>query len=82
MKENQIRHQLIFDFNQFARKMCLQYISDDKDTEPHPFHVKSSWGPPAQPSVTLETCLVEVEIQLSEILLTELTQNKEIILRK
>ena len=38
-KENQIRCQLIEDFDKFVRIMCLQYIYHDKETEPHPFHV-------------------------------------------
>lgn len=60
MKENHIRHQLILDFNQFARRMCLQYVYHDKETEPHPFHVKSSWIPPIQPSVALESYLENI----------------------
>lgn len=66
-KENQIRRQLIKDFDKFARRMRLQYIYHDKKTEPHPFHVKSSWIPPAQPSVALESYLEEVKLQLAEI---------------
>ena len=66
MKENQIRRQLISDFNQFARRMRLQYIYHDKNTEQHPFHVKSSWIPPIQRSVALETYLEEVKIKLAE----------------
>ena len=42
MKENQIRRQLFSDFNQFARRMRLQYIYHDQNTEQHPYHVKSS----------------------------------------
>ena len=41
MKENQIRRQLISDFNQFATRMRLQYIYHDQNTEQHPFYVKS-----------------------------------------
>ena len=41
-----------------------------EDKEPHPFHVKSTWNPPVQPSVALESYLEEVKIQLAEIKLT------------
>lgn len=97
MKDNQIRRQLINDFNQFARRMRLQYIYHDKDTEQHPFHVKSSWIPPVQRSIALESYLEEVKIQLAEITinkpknilppgerqaLKDLIHNKEIILKK
>ena len=67
MKRNQIRRQLISDFNQFARRMRLQYIYHDENTEQHPFHVKSSWIPPIQRSVSLETYLEEVKIKLAEL---------------
>ena len=67
MKENQIRRQLISDFNQFDRRMRLQYIYHDQNTEQHPFHVKSSWIPPIQRSVALETYLEEVKIKLAEL---------------
>ena len=56
-KENLIRRQLLADFNQFARRMRLQYIFHGEESEPHPFHVKSDWKPPVQPSVALETFL-------------------------
>ena len=92
MKENQIRCQLISDFNQFARRMCLQYIYHDQNTEQHPFHVKSSWIPPIHRSVALETYLEEVKIKLPELHwlnlkiichpARKLTNNKEIILKK
>ena len=73
--------------------MRLQYIYH---TELHPFHVKSSWIPPIQQSVALETYL-EVKIKLAETplvkpksnlppgeqrALKELINNKEIILKK
>ena len=97
MKENQIRRRLLSDFNQFARRMRLQYIYHDQNTEQHPFHVKSSWIPPIQRSVALETYLEEVKIKLAETplvkpknnlppgeqrALKELINNKEIILKK
>ena len=48
--------------------MRLRYIYH-KDKEQHPFHVKSGWEPPVQPSVALETYLEEVKGQLAEIVL-------------
>ena len=68
--ETQIKKQLLRDFDQFARRMRLQYIYHGEDKEPHPFHVKSTWNPPVQPSVALESYLEEVKIQLAEIKLT------------
>ena len=65
--ETQIKKQLLRDFDQFARRMRLQYIYHGEDKEPHPFHVKSTWNPPVQPSVALESYLEEVKIQLAEI---------------
>ena len=55
--ENNIRRELLKDFDLFARRMHLQYIYYGKEREPHPFHVKSDWNPPVQPSVALETFL-------------------------
>ena len=49
-KETQIWRQLSRDFDQFARRMRLQYIFQGEDNKPHPFHVKSTWVPPIQPS--------------------------------
>ena len=65
--ETQIKKQLLRDFGQFARRMRLQYIYHGEDKEPHPFHVKSTWNPPVQPSAALESYLEEVKIQLAEI---------------
>ena len=53
--ETQIKKQLLRDFDQFARRMRLQYVYHGEDKEPHPFHVKSTWNPPVQPSVALES---------------------------
>ena len=65
-KEIHIRQQLLRDFERFARQMRLQYIFHGQDKEPHPFHVKSIWKPPVQPSVALESYLEEVKTQLAE----------------
>ena len=45
----------------------------------HPFYVKSSWEPPVQPSVTLETYLGEVKQQIAEIKISRQIPN---LLRK
>ena len=52
--ETRIRQQLLCDLEDFARRMRLRYIYHGQDKEPHPFHVKSTWIPPIQPSVALE----------------------------
>ena len=38
-----------------------------KNKEPHPFHVKSNWTPPIQPSIALESYLEHVKVAISEI---------------
>lgn len=97
LEENRIRQQLLLDFKQFARRMRLRYIFHNKESEQHPFHVKSHWEPPVQQSVALETYLEEVKAQLAEIelikprnnlpfrerkALRELRSNSEIIIKK
>ena len=70
----------------------------ESQNEPHPFHFKSDWEPPVQPSVALETFLGEVKLELASIefsdkptdnistgerqALKELSRNKSIILKK
>ena len=95
--ENNIRGKLLKDFDLFARRMRLQYMYYGKEREPHPFHVKSDWNPPVQPSVALETFLEEVKLELAEIqfekpkpnltpgglqALKQLSRDKTIILKK
>jgi len=63
-----IRHQLLQDFEQFARRMrqyVFQYIFHGQTKEPHPFHVKSNWMSPVQPSVALESNSENVKVQLA-----------------
>ena len=55
------------DFEQFARQMRLGYIFHGNDKEPHPFHVRSNWIPPVQPSIALESYLENVKLSISEI---------------
>lgn len=77
--------------------MRLKYIFHGNDKEPHPFHVKSNWDPPVQPSVALETFLEEVKFDLASIKLNrpkdnlslgernalkELSRDKNIVLKK
>ena len=62
-----IRRQLLPDFEQFARRMRLQYIFHGQNKEPHPFHVKSNWMPPVQQSIALESYLESVKTQLADI---------------
>ena len=96
-RENIIRRQLLNDFSQFARRMRLKYIFHGTDKEPHPFHVKSDWDPPVQPSVALETFLEEVKFELANIKLNrpkdnlsqgerkalkELSRDKVIVIKK
>ena len=77
--------------------MRLKYIFHGTDKEPHPFHVKSDWDPPVQPSVALETFLEEVKFELANIkfnrpednlsqgerkALKELSRDKNIVIKK
>ena len=55
--------------------MRVQFIFHGKDKKPHPFHVKSNWKPPVQPSVALETHLEEVKTQLTEIQISKSKNN-------
>ena len=66
-----MRRQLLRDYENFARRMRLPYFFHVHDKEPHPFHVKSTWKPPVQPSVALESYLEEVSTQLAEVKLTK-----------
>ena len=69
--ENNIRRQLLRDFEHFARRMRLQFIFHGQDKEPHPFHVKSNWIPPVQSSVALESYLENVKLALAEVKITK-----------
>ena len=65
-KEIQVRRELLKDFDQFTRRMRLQYIYHGENNEPHPFHIKSGWIPPVQHSVTLESYQEETRVLLAE----------------
>ena len=75
MGETRIKRQLLQDFKEFERRMRLKYIFHGQDKEPHPFHVKSHWEPPVQPSVALENYLEGVKTELAEIKLSKPKQN-------
>ena len=77
--------------------MRLQYIYHGENNGPHPFHVKSGWIPPVQPSVALESYLEETRDLLADVQLSKpknnlshneqrelktLTENTEINLKK
>ena len=77
--------------------MRLQYIFADSAGKPHPFHVKSNWQPPPQPSVALESYLERTKFEIASITfsnekdnlsarqreaLKTLSANKEINLKK
>jgi len=57
------------------REECVSNTFFTRKTEPRPFHVKSTWKPPVQPSVALESYLEEVKIQLAELELKNLKDN-------
>ena len=46
--------------------MSLRYKFADSKTTAHPFHAKSQWQQPPQPSVALETYLELTKIELAE----------------
>ena len=94
---NNIKRQLLQDFEKFARRMRLKYIFHAENKEPHPFHFKSDWEPPVQNSIALESYLESVKIQLAEVMpsgtknnlsrnehkaLKELKNNTKIVIKK
>ena len=58
---------LIKDFNNFTRNMRLKFLFADRNSKPHPFHVKSNWQPPPQPSVALEDYLERTKYAIATI---------------
>ena len=61
-----MRRNLLKDFNLFARRLRLTDIFHEKENKQHPgFYVKSTWEPPVQQSVALETFLEEVKFELA-----------------
>ena len=80
--EAALRKQLLTDFKDFARRMRLQFIYHGKDKNIHPFYVKSNWEPPVQQSVTLESYLEEIKIQLAHTPITKAIPNLPLNERK
>ena len=80
--ETALRKQLFIDFKDFARKMRLQFIYHGKDKNIHPFYVKSNWEPPVRQSVTLESYLKEIKIQIAHTPITKAIPNLPLNERK
>ena len=84
--KTKIRRQRLRDFEQFARRMRLQYIFHGQDKESHPFHVKSNWMPPVQQSIALESYLESVKAQLADIRINKpknnLSRNEMVALKE
>ena len=47
--------------------MRLKFLFADRNSKPHPFHVKSNWQPPPQPSVALENYLERTKYEIATI---------------
>ena len=58
---------LLRDFQVFTRYKLFQFIFADSTGKPHPFHVKSNWQPPPQPSVALECYLERTKFEIARI---------------
>ena len=58
-----VLHTLFLENEEQSSEKNYGAMKDKKDKEQHPFHVKSDWEPPVQPSVALETYLEEVKSQ-------------------
>ena len=65
-----MRQQLLGHFDRFVRRMRLMHIFLGENKEPHPYHVKSTWKPPIQQSVALESYLEEVKRDLAGLEIT------------
>ena len=76
VKKNKIKRQLLQDYKAFVRRMRLKYIFRGQNKSIHPFHVKSNWEPPVQPSVTLEHYLEEVKLQIANSHLSRKERNE------
>ena len=47
--------------------MRLKFLFADRNSKPRPFHVKSNWQPPPQPSVALENYLEQTKYEIATI---------------
>ena len=66
---------LLRDFKAFSRTMRLNYMFAKSESTKHPFYVKSSWQPPPQPSVALETYLELTKTELANVVFTQQNDN-------
>ena len=66
---------LIKDFNNFTRNMRLKFLFADRNSKPHPFHVKSNWQPSPQPSVALEDYLERTKYEIATIPFSDTQDN-------
>ena len=66
---------LLKDFEVFTRSVRLHYIFANSKSKPHPFHVKSTWQPPPQPSVALESYLERTEYEIASITFSPVSDN-------
>ena len=58
---------LMKDFNNFTRNMRLKFLFADRNSKPHPFHVKSNWQPPPQASAALENYFKRTKYEIATI---------------
>ena len=82
INETALRKQLFTDFKDFASRMRLQFIYHGKGKNINPFYVKSNWEPPVQQSVTQESYLEEIKIQLAHTPITKAIPNLPLNERK
>ena len=66
---------LLRDFNTFTRSMCLKYLFAKSKSNPHTFHVKSSWQPPPQQSVVLEYYLERTKLEIASLVFSDTKDN-------
>ena len=66
---------LLRDFNTFTRSMRLKYTFAKSKSNPHPFHVKSSWQPPPQQSVALENYLERTKLEIASLVFSDTKNN-------
>ena len=66
---------LIKDFNNFTRNMGLKFLFADRNSKPHPFHVKSNWQPPPQPSAALANYLERRKYEIATISICDTQDN-------
>jgi len=55
--------------------MRLKHIFANSKSKPHLFHVKSSWQPPPQPSVALESYLERTKHEIASVVFSDTKDN-------